>query len=105
EGEHDRVDHALADLHAQLLEREHPAPLTTRAGTEHWVQVPSSGRELVLDGGQLLRRALDLGPLEPMPGRDQPVDPSEAVDHRDRDHRVVEGYPSDGAELAEHEQA
>ena len=60
EGEHDGVDLALADRDAQLLQGQQAAPVR-RPGR------PASGGKLPLDRGQFLRRALDLGPGEPLP--------------------------------------
>ena len=42
EREHDRVDRALVHLDAQLLKREHAAPVTVRTGLDHSAFFPSS---------------------------------------------------------------
>src|SRR5215469_9565534 len=55
----------------------------------------SSAGQFVLDRGKLLRRPLDLRPLEPVAGRDQPVDPGEAAHDGHRHDRVVEVRPGD----------
>src|SRR5439155_20203207 len=58
-------------------------PLSMRSLSDRF-QVP-------LDGGKLLRRALDLRPLEPLAGRDQPVDTGIADDRSHGDGCVVQG--------------
>src|SRR5215831_733049 len=60
--------------------------------------------QFLLDGGQLLGRALHLRALEPVVRRDQPVDPREAEHDAHRHDRVVEVRPGDRAVDGQDEQ-
>src|SRR5215472_10664180 len=60
--------------------------------------------QFTLDGGKLLRRALDLRPLEPVLCGDQPPDPGEAEHDAHRHDRVVEVRPGNRAVDGQDEQ-
>src|SRR6266581_6994432 len=65
----------------------------------------SGGGEFSFDLGKLFRRPLDLGSLEPVLGREEPVAPGVDQDYGDRDYRVVERCQGvSGGGLREHEE-